>query len=63
MLVFARAPAGQEFAVAVDTTDNEASLKGDASGKVEGVLHYGKPDFSISKTLRSRELKKDRVGS
>src|SRR5579871_4526020 len=38
--VFAKAPAGQEFRVRLDTKPNVASLKGDAAGMVDGSLHY-----------------------
>ena len=41
VLVYAKAPAGQEFEVAIDTKPNTLNLKGNAAGKVEGVLHYG----------------------
>lgn len=41
VLVFARAPAGQEFEVRLDTKPNVFELKGNASGEVEGHLHYG----------------------
>lgn len=40
VLVFAKAPRGQEFEVRLDTKPNEAGLKGNADGEVEGVLHY-----------------------
>jgi len=42
VLVFAKAPAGQEFEVAIDTKPNVGGLKGDEKGRVsDGVLHYG----------------------
>ncbi|KAF4634891.1 hypothetical protein G7Y89_g3205 [Cudoniella acicularis] len=40
VVVFAKAPAGQEFEVRLDTKPNTPKLKGNASGEVEGVLHY-----------------------
>jgi len=40
VVVFAKAPAGQEFDVSLDTKPNALNLKGNASGEVEGVLHY-----------------------
>ncbi|KAH6673282.1 hypothetical protein B0J14DRAFT_668145 [Halenospora varia] len=39
-VVFAKAPAGQEFEVRLDTKPNTMKLKGNASGEVDGVLHY-----------------------
>ncbi len=39
---FARAPAGQEFEVRLDTKPNVMKFKGNAGGEVEGHLHYGK---------------------
>lgn len=48
-LVFAKAPRGQEFDVRIDTKPNALKLKGNASGEVEGFLHYGK--FSLSCNL------------
>jgi len=39
-IVFAKAPAGQEFEVRLDTKPNINKLKGNASGEVEGFLHY-----------------------
>jgi len=45
VLVFAKAPAGQEFDVRIDTKPNVLNLKGNADGEVEGFLHYGK--FSV----------------
>jgi hypothetical protein len=45
VLVYAKAPAGQEFDVRLDTKPNMMKLKGNASGEVEGVLHYGKIDL------------------
>jgi len=41
VLVFARAPAGQEFEVCLDTKPNVLGLKGNASGEVDLHLHYG----------------------
>jgi hypothetical protein len=41
-LVFAKAPRGQEFDVRLDTKPNVLKLKGNASGEVDGFLHYGK---------------------
>jgi hypothetical protein len=41
VLVFAKAPRGQEFDVRIDTKPNVLTLKGNASGEVEGFLHYG----------------------
>jgi len=40
VLVFAKAPAGQEFEVRLDTKPNVLHLKGNESGEVEGFLHY-----------------------
>jgi hypothetical protein len=40
VLVFAKAPAGQEFEVCLDTKPNPLKFKGNASGEVEGFLHY-----------------------
>jgi len=42
VLAFAKAPAGQEFDVRLDTKPNVLKLKGNASGEVDGFLHYGK---------------------
>ncbi|KAH8796055.1 hypothetical protein F5882DRAFT_396504 [Hyaloscypha sp. PMI_1271] len=39
-LVFAKAPRGQEFDVRIDTKPNVLKLKGNASGEVDGFLHY-----------------------
>ncbi len=41
VLVFTKAPAGQEFEVRIDTKPNVNKFKGNASGEVEGHLHYG----------------------
>lgn len=41
-LVYAKAPRGQEFDVRIDTKPNVLKFKGNASGEVEGNLHYGK---------------------
>jgi len=40
VFVFAKAPAGHEFEVRLDTKPNVDSLKGNEQGEVEGVLHY-----------------------
>jgi hypothetical protein len=40
-LVFAKAPRSQEFDVRIDTKPNVLNLKGNASGEVDGFLHYG----------------------
>lgn len=40
ILVFAKAPAGQEFHVRLDTKSNVLHFKGNESGEVEGFLHY-----------------------
>jgi len=40
VLVFAKAPAGQEFEIRLDTKSNVLHLKGNESGEVEGFLHY-----------------------
>lgn len=40
VLVFAKAPAGQQFEVRLDTKPNVNKFKGNASGEVEGYLHY-----------------------
>jgi len=42
VLVFAKAPAGQEFDVRIDTKPNVLKFKGNVDGEVEGFLHYGK---------------------
>lgn len=42
VFVYAKAPAGQEFDVRLDTKPNLLKLKGNESGEVEGHLHYGK---------------------
>jgi outer membrane protein assembly factor BamB len=42
VIVFAKAPAGQEFVVRLDTTSNALHFKGNASSEVEGHLHYSK---------------------
>jgi len=42
VIVFAKAPRGQEFEVRLDTKPNILKLKGNAAGEVEGHLHYGK---------------------
>jgi hypothetical protein len=47
VLVFAKAPAGQEFEVRLDTKPNTLHFKGNESGEVEGFLHYGKTIRSI----------------
>ncbi|PVH69431.1 hypothetical protein DL98DRAFT_564451 [Cadophora sp. DSE1049] len=40
VLVFAKAPAGQQFEVGLETEVNAAGFKGNAQGEVEGFLHY-----------------------
>jgi hypothetical protein len=40
-LVFAKAPRGQEFDVRIDTKPNALKMRGNASGEVDGFLHYG----------------------
>jgi hypothetical protein len=40
VLIFAKAPAGQEFEVRLDTKPNVNNLKGNPSGEVDGYLHY-----------------------
>jgi len=40
VFVFAKAPAGQEFEVRIDTKPNSGGFKGNADGEVEGHLHY-----------------------
>jgi len=40
VIVFAKAPRGQEFDVRLDTKPNVLKLKGNAAGEVEGHLHY-----------------------
>jgi hypothetical protein len=40
VLVYAKAPAGQEFRVRLDVTPNVRGLKGNDEGAVEGHLHY-----------------------
>jgi hypothetical protein len=40
VLVYAKAPAGQEFEVSIDTKPNVNKFVGNASGEVEGHLHY-----------------------
>jgi hypothetical protein len=42
VLAFAKAPAGQEFEVRLDTKPNVLNLEGNADGEVEGFLHYGR---------------------
>ncbi len=42
VVIFAKAPRGQEFEVRLDTKSNILKFKGNASGEVEGHLHYGK---------------------
>jgi len=42
VIVFAKAAAGQEFVVRLDTTPNALHFKGNASSEVEGYLHYDK---------------------
>jgi len=39
-IVFAKAPAGQDFLVRIETTYNPLHFKGNDSGEVEGHLHY-----------------------
>lgn len=46
-LVYAKAPRGQEFDVRIDTKPNVLKFKGNASGEVEGPLHYGKHSFTF----------------
>lgn len=41
VMVFAKAPAGQEFKVGVDTTHNDFHFKGNSSHEVEDHPHYG----------------------
>jgi hypothetical protein len=40
VVVFAKAPAGQEYVVKLDTKPNVLKFRGNESGEVEGVLHY-----------------------
>jgi len=40
IMVFAKAPAGQQFEVGLDTEVNAAGFKGNEQGEVEGFLHY-----------------------
>jgi len=40
VVVVAKAPAGQEFEVRLDTKPNAGKFKGNADGEVEGHLHY-----------------------
>lgn len=40
VVAFAKAPAGQEFEVRLDTKPNVGKFKGNANGEVEGHLHY-----------------------
>jgi len=40
VLAYAKAPAGQEFEVRLDTKPNVPKLQGNASGEVDGFLHY-----------------------
>ena len=42
VVVVAVAPAGQKFEVRIDTKPNVLGFRGNASGEVEGVLHYGR---------------------
>jgi hypothetical protein len=55
ILVFAKAPAGQEFQVQIDTKPNVLSFVGNADGKVEGFLHYGK-HLPPSSSLKTNEI-------
>ena len=48
VLVLAKAPAGQEFEVAIDTKPNTLNLKGNAVGKIEGILHYSKSGVTLA---------------
>jgi len=41
VLIWAKAPKGQEFEVRLDTKPNLGQFKGNEHGEVEGVLHYG----------------------
>ena len=41
VLIWAKAPAGQEFEVRLDTKPNLGQFRGNEHGEVEGVLHYG----------------------
>jgi hypothetical protein len=52
VLVFAKAPAGQEFEVYLDTKPNEQKFEGNEAGQVEGNLHYGMY-FHVSRVSRS----------
>ncbi|PVH76143.1 hypothetical protein DL98DRAFT_465507 [Cadophora sp. DSE1049] len=40
VMVFAKAPAGQQFEVGLDTEVNATGFKGNEQGEVEGFLHY-----------------------
>lgn len=53
VVIFAKAPAGQEFEVRLDTKPNTLKLKGDAAGEVEGHLHYGKHLITTSQNAKS----------
>ena len=54
VLVFAKAPRGQEFEVRLDTKPNSSNFKGNSDGEVEGVLHYG--EFLYLLNLNSRSM-------
>jgi len=60
MVVFAKAPAGQEFLVGIDTKPNDAKLKADAHGQI--VLPPGVPHlhYVLQTTI---DYNRDRSGS
>ncbi|TVY58212.1 hypothetical protein LCER1_G002149 [Lachnellula cervina] len=60
VLVFAKAPAGQEFEVRLDTKPNVPKFQGNASGEVDGFLHYGKPPLPLLQTTIN--YNNDRIG-
>jgi hypothetical protein len=52
VLVYAKAPAGQEFYIRIDTKLNLTKLKGNAEGRIEGTLYYvlqTKIDFNTNR--------------
>jgi hypothetical protein len=61
-VVFAKALSGEEFQVYLDTKPNLLRFKGNASGKVEGHLHYGK-HFSYYNIARLIDLQSSKPQS
>lgn len=52
VIVFAKVPAGQVFEVSLVTNPNLLRFHGNASGEVEGPLHYGKHYYLRSSMAR-----------